>query len=294
MAAALDLPLPAGARLTAERVEDGASYALPTGPARGGPPPAETLTGTITARAWRLAGAGPPAQIVAPLRAALEAEGFEILLDCAAETCGGYDFRYGTEVLPPPDMHVDLGRFRFLSARRDTEDGTEAVGLLASRSADAGHLQAIRVTPAGAAPPAPAPASPPVAPAPDEADDLAALLERDGHAALPGLAFAPGRSTLGPGPHPALAALADWLAADPERRVALVGHTDLTGALKPNVALSRRRAQAVLDVLARDHGVARDRLRAEGAGWLAPRAGNATPEGREANRRVEAVVTAGG
>ena len=73
-------------------------------------------------------------------------------------------------------------------------------------------------------------------------------------------------------------------------RVALVGHTDAQGSLDANIALSKRRAQAVADRLVAGHGVARAQLQAEGMGWLAPVATNLTPEGREANRRVEAVV----
>jgi OOP family OmpA-OmpF porin len=43
--------------------------------------------------------------------------------------------------------------------------------------------------------------------------------------------------------------------------------------------------------LIRDHGVAPERLIAEGVGYLAPRVRNDTAEGRALNRRVEAVVT---
>ena len=73
----------------------------------------------------------------------------------------------------------------------------------------------------------------------------------------------------------------------------LVGHTDMTGALDANIALSRRRAEAVRERLLRDHGLNRDRIDAQGAGWLAPRASNATKAGRAANRRVEVVVSGG-
>jgi OOP family OmpA-OmpF porin len=72
--------------------------------------------------------------------------------------------------------------------------------------------------------------------------------------------------------------------------VALVGHTDAEGGLAANIDLSRRRAAAVRDRLVAQHGIAAERLSAEGVGWLAPRATNATEAGREANRRVEAVV----
>ena len=44
-------------------------------------------------------------------------------------------------------------------------------------------------------------------------------------------------------------ALADWLAADPARRIALVGHTDASGGLAANIALSKQRAEAVRQAL---------------------------------------------
>jgi OOP family OmpA-OmpF porin len=73
-------------------------------------------------------------------------------------------------------------------------------------------------------------------------------------------------------------------------RVALVGHTDATGSLDANIALSRKRAASVKDRLVRAYGIAVSRLDAEGMGYLAPIASNLTQAGRDANRRVEAVL----
>jgi len=72
--------------------------------------------------------------------------------------------------------------------------------------------------------------------------------------------------------------------------VVLVGHTDASGALAPNIALSRARAQAVRAALVA-LGAKADQIGAEGAGYLAPRATNLTPEGRAQNRRVEVMLT---
>lgn len=285
-----ELPLPDGAVRTAGIQREADAYALPTGPARDGPPPAMQLQGDVRIEAWRIADAPDPARILAPIRAALERAGFEILLDCAAEGCGGFDFRYGTEVLPPPEMHVDLGAFRALSARRDEPEGAVAVSALASRAGPSAFLQLATVTPGGEAMPVTAPAATrPDIPAPD---GLAGALMRDGHVVLDGIDFAPGSAELRVAEIPALDALAAWLAADPSRRLVLVGHTDMTGPLDANIALSRRRAEAVRRRLT-EAGIAPARLEAHGAGWLAPRAPNATAEGRAANRRVEAVVPGG-
>ena len=87
---------------------------------------------------------------------------------------------------------------------------------------------------------------------------------------------------------PALDELAAWLGADASRRLLLVGHTDNAGGLDGNIALSQRRAEAVARRLTERYGIAPDRIEARGIGYLAPRASNATAEGRQANRRVEA------
>jgi OOP family OmpA-OmpF porin len=72
--------------------------------------------------------------------------------------------------------------------------------------------------------------------------------------------------------------------------VALVGHTDAQGTLDNNIALSKKRATSVLNRLVEKHGVDANQLTAEGMGYLSPIASNLSAEGREANRRVEAVL----
>jgi len=79
-------------------------------------------------------------------------------------------------------------------------------------------------------------------------------------------------------------------------RITVVGHTDAVGEDAYNLALSRRRAEAVAQWLAASGGVPADRLRAEGRGEAEPAAPNATtdgqddPEGRARNRRVVVAI----
>ncbi|WP_236951445.1 OmpA family protein [Ketogulonicigenium robustum] len=70
----------------------------------------------------------------------------------------------------------------------------------------------------------------------------------------------------------------------------MVGHTDATGALAANQAVSTARAAAVRQRLINENGVNPAQLDAAGAGYLAPRASNADADGRALNRRVEVVV----
>ncbi len=64
------------------------------------------------------------------------------------------------------------------------------------------------------------------------------------------------------------------------------GHTDTTGKLSRNRELSQQRAESVRNYLVKQ-GIAKKRLIAKGFGPDKPVASNDTPEGQEANRRVE-------
>ena len=286
-ALAFEVGLRPGAEMMATRVEPLGSHAMPTGPWKNGTVPVQVREGSLAITAWRVPAEGlGTLELLIPLRAALEAEGWRIGFSCETRGCGGFDFRYALEVLPEPAMHVDLGDFRFLTATRDAE----AISLLVSRASRSGtgHVQVIR---SGKAPETPRAAivaskSDP-APAPPA---LAARLEAGG-AVLDGLSFASGKADLQDAPEGLLAELAAYLAAYPSRTIALVGHTDAAGSAEGNLALSRARAEAVRSRLVSAHGVDPARVQALGAGFMAPRASNLTEDGRAANRRVEAILT---
>ncbi|MFD3188687.1 OmpA family protein [Sedimentitalea sp. HM32M-2] len=283
------LSVPSSARQVSSRVSPLDSYALPVAPFDGQAVPARTIEGAVDRQTWRVDGtAATTLQLLAPLRDQIQAAGYTLVFQCRDRECGGFDFRFGTEIVPAPDMHVDIRNYRFLSAVREPD---KAVSLLVSRGRNAAYIQIIRVAPPGAAdlrvevdqqalPAEPAP----------EANSLTARLAQDGHVILKNLDFASGAETLEPGHHDSLAQLAAYLRAHPGQRIALVGHTDSAGSLQNNIELSRRRAGAVRARLLQVHGIAPDRVEAEGMGYLAPVASNLTPEGREANRRVEAIL----
>ncbi|SIS58152.1 OmpA-OmpF porin, OOP family [Roseivivax lentus] len=297
--AALDLPLPEAARETLAQDRPGARLVLPTGPWRASEGlPAEPVEGRLVARAFELPDSrATPTQLLAPLRAALDAAGYEILLDCADRRCGGFDFRFNIAVLPAPAMYVDLANYRFLSARGPDGDG---VTLLTSRTQSAGYIQIMQIIASEAAAPGTGAAIAAETPlsqtrpsravtVPGAGRDAIATLEAQGALILSGVDFASGAASLGDGPFPMLDALVDYLAENPDRRLLLVGHTDATGSLAGNRALSQRRAGIVAAYL-RAAGADPDRITAEGAGFLAPIASNLTEAGRRANRRVEAVL----
>lgn len=313
-AQAMELDFGTPAIPSGKRHEVLASYTVATGPWRAGTIPAETAEGRLDQTAWQIPSAKQTTlQILQPLREQIRAAGFETLFECETVACGGFDFRYGTDILPEPEMHVDLGDFRFLAARRDGGTGKtpEWLTLIVSRSADTGFVQLTRISaPSIGTPDLTISTKSPFSPAPDlttgtlpaapEAptlsslpsdDPLAAALAEGRPHALADLAFASGRASLEPGTYPSLAALADWLSANPAARIELVGHTDASGNAQANTALSLARADATRDALVTLYGADPARISTRGAGPAEPVASNDTAEGRAQNRRVEVLAT---
>lgn len=104
-----------------------------------------------------------------------------------------------------------------------------------------------------------------------------------------GMLFLPGESRIKEEALPSLREISRLLKAYPGNKVLVRGHSDSSGPLRLNLALSSERAARVCAFLA-DSGIPAGRLEYLGAGPSAPLASNDTEEGRARNRRVEVVV----
>lgn len=123
-----------------------------------------------------------------------------------------------------------------------------------------------------------------------DADAIGKGLAGEGRIALYGIYFDTAQSTLKPESRPQLEEMARLLRQQPALKVFIVGHTDNQGGFEANMALSRRRADAVVAVLVKDFKIDARRLMAVGAANTAPLASNAAEAGRGRNRRVELVA----
>lgn len=83
-----------------------------------------------------------------------------------------------------------------------------------------------------------------------------------------------------------LQAVANAMKAHDDIELVLEGHTDAVGSDAYNQGLSQRRVAAVKAKLAKDYGIAANRISTVGYGESRPIAHNATAEGRAKNRRV--------
>ncbi|HWQ08475.1 MAG TPA: OmpA family protein [Holophaga sp.] len=121
------------------------------------------------------------------------------------------------------------------------------------------------------------------------ADEMSRTINGTGRVALYGILFDTNKADIKPESKAAMDEIAKYLKANAAMKLHVVGHTDNVGGLEANLGLSKRRAEAVVAALAKQYGIAPNRLTANGIAYLAPVAVNTTEEGRAKNRRVELV-----
>ena len=83
--------------------------------------------------------------------------------------------------------------------------------------------------------------------------------------------------------------MATVLAENPDLKVKIVGHTDADGNDATNLDLSKRRAAAVKEELAKTFSIDANRMETDGKGEGEPIDKNDTPAGKANNRRVEFI-----
>jgi outer membrane protein OmpA-like peptidoglycan-associated protein len=107
---------------------------------------------------------------------------------------------------------------------------------------------------------------------------------------LVGLTFASGQADVDPRYRDLLDKLRQAAEVFPRSQIVIEGHTDSYGSDEANLALSRRRAEAVSAFMSGEIGVPAVRLSAVGYGETQPIANNDTPQGRERNRRIDVLI----
>jgi outer membrane protein OmpA-like peptidoglycan-associated protein len=105
---------------------------------------------------------------------------------------------------------------------------------------------------------------------------------------LGGVEFDTGTATLRESSHERLETVVEYMTARASTRIEISGHTDNVGNPNTNMALSERRAETVREYLI-SRGVDGSRIEAVGYGDTLPIAPNASDEGRQRNRRIEAT-----
>lgn len=104
------------------------------------------------------------------------------------------------------------------------------------------------------------------------------------------LEFDTGKADIKPQYRDEIAKVGDFMKQYPTTTAVIEGHTDNVGGYDYNMKLSQRRAENVVDYLVKNFGIETSRLEAKGYGYTRRIAYNSTPEGRQKNRRINAII----
>ena len=95
---------------------DHETYQAPIGPWFQGNITSVETNGRLIKRAWQtFESTATVDQFVGPILEQLKAAGFQIIFDCHDRACGGFDFRFSTDIVPAPYIYVNLSNFRFVT-----------------------------------------------------------------------------------------------------------------------------------------------------------------------------------
>jgi OOP family OmpA-OmpF porin len=121
------------------------------------------------------------------------------------------------------------------------------------------------------------------------APDLKSKLVDEGKLVTTGIRFDNNSDNIRNESYGTINEIAKVIKANPELKIRIVGHTDATGSAADNLALSKKRADAVIKVLTENYSIPSSQMQADGKGSTAPVGDNKTAEGRAMNRRVEFI-----
>lgn len=102
--------------------------------------------------------------------------------------------------------------------------------------------------------------------------------------------FATDSAEIKPAFHGEINTVGEYMKRYPTTTSVIEGHTDNTGSREQNMKLSRQRAENVVNYLVEHFKLERSRLSAKGYGSTRRIAYNNTPEGRQKNRRINAII----
>jgi outer membrane protein OmpA-like peptidoglycan-associated protein len=119
--------------------------------------------------------------------------------------------------------------------------------------------------------------------------DMRSKLITEGKLVTHGILFDVASDKIKPESAGVLKEIAAVLKENPAVKIKIIGHTDTDGDNAKNLDLSKRRAAAVKQTLARDFGLDESRMQTDGMGESKPLNDNTTKEGKAQNRRVEFI-----
>lgn len=245
----------------------------------------KSIEGRVTKISYEVPRGRTTLEVFRNYEQALRKARFNLLFKCSNRECGGRAFNH-TVKKPYAGFAENYNDQRFLAARLKRSQGDVYISLYTVRNHSAGgpthnriytqlDIIEIKKMQTGLIK--------------VDANAMARSISTTGRIALYGIYFDTNKAIIKSKSNTALAEIAKLMKKQRNLRLVVVGHTDNRGSFVHNMALSKRRAGAVMNALVRRYGIGANRLRHWGAGYISPVASNRSEAGRAKNRRVELV-----
>ena len=223
-------------------------------------------------------------EIQKEIKNSLALKEYKIIFECDFKSCGGFKFRFNSNILNMPEMFVNLGNYKFLTAKAINYEKSKFISYIISVGKNTGYIQINQF-----------------------GDEIEKNIKKEqsktflkslsanfndnrGSIILEGLKFKPGSADILESDLRILSDLANFLILNKKEKIILVGHTDASGPIKGNIKLSKDRAESVQKLFVKKFNVSPNQITINGVGFLSPIASNNTEAGREQNRRVEVII----
>lgn len=286
-AQSMPIAIPAPSKIVDQHMDDSDTYPVITarivqmGGIAGNIAATRTVDGAVSRRTLAITTDEKPSQFDQALDERLQKAGYETLFHCEGQACGSqFQLASPGHRSAPERFAGDQQHAVYRALRRRRDDGSDAFAAYQIARADSGLVlqfdQAVS-TPRE------------VGAISVNANEMGQQLDQTGRVALYGVFFDTDSDRIKPRGKKTVHQIAQLLRNRDGLKLLVVGHTDSQGSFDYNRALSLRRARAVVAALRSTEDIARDRLKALGVGYAAPRASNASDVGRARNRRVELV-----
>ena len=278
------LTLPFKAELKYERLSKRSDIKIIVGTDNAGPKKIAAKPLNLLQQVWEVKNISRTDRLLDEIKTHLYKEGFEVIFECDFRSCGSFNFRFNANIVNEPQMHVDLGDYKFITLKALTSDKINFITYIISKGSNIGYVQLNAYgknlsiknnskTNKGF-----------------NDNWIPNFNDLKGSIILQGLRFKTGSSDITDANIKILSSLANYLILNDSEKIILVGHTDASGSLKNNIMLSKERAESVKNLFVAQFNVNPDQIATNGVGFLAPIASNETEKGRDQNRRVEVII----
>ena len=278
------LTLPFKAELKYERLSNRSDITIIVGTDNAGPKKIAAKPLNLLQQVWEVKNISRTDRLLDEIKTHLYKEGFEVIFECDFRSCGSFNFRFNANIVNEPQMHLDLGDYKFITLKALTSGKINFITYIISKGSNIGYVQLNAY-----------------------GKNLSKknnskknkgfndnwipnFNDLKGSIILQGLKFKTGSSDITDANIKILSSLANYLILNDSEKIILVGNTDASGSLKNNIMLSKERAESVKNLFVAQFNVNPDQIATNGVGFLAPIASNETEKGRDQNRRVEVII----